>query len=371
MRPLFLVLPLFLATPALAAETPSFDCGKARSAQERLVCADAGLAALDRQMAQVFSALKVAHPANAPDLVRGQAAWLRDRDAVQCTGNKRVASAMCLKRAYSERIALLKAKEFLVCGRPKMSGLRFSVTCDALNDPLRLAFVLSGTSDGEKTAGRATLKTLAAKAGARTQTLAVEGDVWMDGVSGAVELMDVNFDGFDDIKLWTATSAGPNSGYSYWLYDPKTAGFKASDIGDKLSGFDIDLDPKAKTVRAGGRASCCLWEGTTYRWVRSELRVVAIDMTGMLSLSRIPGLVMDGDAQVCGTETDRYDAAENLVTTELAIEGCEDDDGKTESKPADILSALERHPKGFTLRIKDQQHFTVVYDKPLPGLNTP
>jgi len=61
-------------------------------------------------------------------------------------------------------------------------------------------------------------------------TLAVDGDVWTDGVCGAIELMDVNFDGFDDIKLWTATSAGPNSGYGYWLYDPKAARFKQSDI---------------------------------------------------------------------------------------------------------------------------------------------
>ncbi len=45
-----LIAPPLLAL-ALAAESPSFDCTKARTADERLVCSDADLARQDRELA--------------------------------------------------------------------------------------------------------------------------------------------------------------------------------------------------------------------------------------------------------------------------------------------------------------------------------
>lgn len=58
-RHALLVLLSFLAAegariPA-AAEEPSFDCGKAASTAERLICSDGGLAALDRAWAEAFA----------------------------------------------------------------------------------------------------------------------------------------------------------------------------------------------------------------------------------------------------------------------------------------------------------------------------
>jgi len=344
--------------PAFAANGPSFDCARAQSAQERLVCANDELAVLDNKLAQAFSAAKTAHPAIVGDLVRSQAAWLKN--AAQCTGNP---SAACLKQAYLDRIAQLQSKEFLVCGKPKIEALAFTVACEAPNNPQHLSFLLAGTSDGDKTAARASLHKLIVKAGNKSQTLAIDGDVWMDGVESAIALMDINFDGYDDIRLWTATSAGPNESYTYWLYDPKSARFAASDIGDKLSGFEIGLDPKARTVRASGRASCCLWEAQTYRWAGGELRLVTNEASGMLTLPDLPAFA-GVDTQVCGIETDHYDAAGTHVTaTDFAVEGCEDD--KIKSAPVDLLSALKRSTRGFTLRANDKHHFTVVYDKPL------
>ena len=50
------LLVVLLAGPAWAQEGPSFDCSKAESSAEELVCADAELAALDRRVAERFAA---------------------------------------------------------------------------------------------------------------------------------------------------------------------------------------------------------------------------------------------------------------------------------------------------------------------------
>ncbi|WP_333823764.1 hypothetical protein [Pinisolibacter sp.] len=54
-----LVVPCVLeagATVAVAAEKPSFDCGTAKAAREKVVCRDARLAASDRAMAAAHRA---------------------------------------------------------------------------------------------------------------------------------------------------------------------------------------------------------------------------------------------------------------------------------------------------------------------------
>ena len=58
--------------PALAP--PSFDCARAGSAAEKLVCGDAELAALDRQLAARYAQATDADPA----VQRG---WVKERDA--------------------------------------------------------------------------------------------------------------------------------------------------------------------------------------------------------------------------------------------------------------------------------------------------
>lgn len=51
-----MILGIVLAFPALAQEGPSFDCSKAESSAEELICADPDLAALDRRVAERYAA---------------------------------------------------------------------------------------------------------------------------------------------------------------------------------------------------------------------------------------------------------------------------------------------------------------------------
>jgi uncharacterized protein len=73
---------LCLSVGPAMAQGPSFDCSKAATgSMEALICRDSGLARLDRQLAQVYSAAqekaKNEHP---PTLRAEQRGWIKGRD---------------------------------------------------------------------------------------------------------------------------------------------------------------------------------------------------------------------------------------------------------------------------------------------------
>jgi uncharacterized protein len=74
---------------------PSFDCTRAATPAERAICADEGLAKLDKQLAKLYAQTLVA-AADAPALRRAQTRWLRERD--KCS------SRACFEAAYRARI---------------------------------------------------------------------------------------------------------------------------------------------------------------------------------------------------------------------------------------------------------------------------
>lgn len=98
--------------PAIAQEGPSFDCSKATSSAEELICADADLARLDRIVAERFSAaLSVAGGLDAgaekavADLRTYQRGWIGGRDECWKAGDLR----SCVEQAYLTREGQLVA----------------------------------------------------------------------------------------------------------------------------------------------------------------------------------------------------------------------------------------------------------------------
>jgi len=93
------------ATAALAA--PGFDCGKARSSTERLLCQDQGLAGLDRETARLDRLARigqVATPRQRTALRADHRRWIKARDA--CWG--RQDARQCLRERYAIRIHALR-----------------------------------------------------------------------------------------------------------------------------------------------------------------------------------------------------------------------------------------------------------------------
>lgn len=114
-RPATILTALLLAAGAAWAASPSFDCGKAEAGGiEALVCADEGLAILDRRLAEVYAAAAArAGSEPTPSLQAEQRAWLKERDDCRGSADPR----LCVAESYRLRIAELQARYRLVEGR--------------------------------------------------------------------------------------------------------------------------------------------------------------------------------------------------------------------------------------------------------------
>jgi len=182
-------------------------------------------------------------------------------------------------------------------------------------------------------------------------------------------LMDVNFDGYADIKLATSTSAGPNMGYDYWLYEPKTGVFRATKLGEQLSGFDVMLDAKTKTINVNGRSSCCSWNITTYAWRGSALQAVESSDTLSFSPVALPGF--DPTATLCGSQTKHFNDAGLVTRVDFELDSVKDFtpggdnicDKPQLTAQGTLLDKLTANAKGFRVEAKDKYHFTVTFDK--------
>ncbi len=114
---------------AQAATTAgSVDCGATSGGIDPVICGDAGLAALDRKLVDVYAASSKAASADQKNrLFAEQQSWLADRN--RCTGAPdRVA---CARDQYTRRIADLQAQFKLVASRGP-----FRFVCD--KDPASL-----------------------------------------------------------------------------------------------------------------------------------------------------------------------------------------------------------------------------------------
>ncbi|MDR4306627.1 caspase family protein [Chelatococcus sambhunathii] len=83
---------------------PSFPCSRARLPAERVVCGRPNLAALDRQLAELYAA-----SARSPALDAAQGMWRAQRDACANASATLDALAACVEQAYRSRIAALAA----------------------------------------------------------------------------------------------------------------------------------------------------------------------------------------------------------------------------------------------------------------------
>nr|WP_088212704.1 MliC family protein [Shewanella sp. Shew256] len=117
------LLAVALSVPAMAAEKPSFDCGKVQAGSiEELVCQDAGLTKLDLQLAEVYAqAADKAKNEQPPMLKAMQRGWVKGRNECWKSEDKRA----CVESSYQTRIAELQAQYRLV----EMTGPIF-YACD-------------------------------------------------------------------------------------------------------------------------------------------------------------------------------------------------------------------------------------------------
>ena len=98
------LMALLIVSPLYAAN-PSFDCTKADHDVEELICKDDELAALDRQMADVYRSAYQNFPANERDSLKAsQRGWVKGRNDCWKADDLRG----CAKSAYETRITELQ-----------------------------------------------------------------------------------------------------------------------------------------------------------------------------------------------------------------------------------------------------------------------
>ena len=105
-----LVVAVAFASAGRAAET-SFDCGKASSRIEQMVCKNVSLNHLDSQLASAYAGA-LDRTLHKDGIVAKQRAWLRQRD--DCTDEK------CLAAKYQQQIAFLSdvSEDPAICASP-------------------------------------------------------------------------------------------------------------------------------------------------------------------------------------------------------------------------------------------------------------
>lgn len=94
--------------PSLATEeiNPSFDCAKAKTEVEKLICSDAELAELDLEMSNSYAAFMATLDEDfyRKKLIRKQHDWLGYRGKLSCFNTNNKKKTDCLKKAYVRRI---------------------------------------------------------------------------------------------------------------------------------------------------------------------------------------------------------------------------------------------------------------------------
>lgn len=89
---------LIVATGAAPVEAASFDCKKASTVIETLICQDPSLSQMDERLSAAYSAAR-AKSSNPSQLIADERTWMVQRNQCQTTA--------CLSHAYSKRIAEL------------------------------------------------------------------------------------------------------------------------------------------------------------------------------------------------------------------------------------------------------------------------
>jgi uncharacterized protein len=116
--------------PPTGPVTPSFDCAKAESEAEKLVCSNYGLAALDKRLAEIYAA-ELAKPGASKDLAATQRGWVKGRDECWKADDK----TLCGEEEYRTRIAYLQ-----INSPGAMAATAVAFKCNDNSKPFTMAY---------------------------------------------------------------------------------------------------------------------------------------------------------------------------------------------------------------------------------------
>lgn len=116
--------------PPAGPVTPSFDCAKAESEAEKLVCSNYALAGLDNRLAELYAA-ELAKPGASKELAATQRGWVKGRDECWKAEDKQ----LCVEEEYRTRIAYLQ-----INSPGAMAATPVEFECDDNSKPFTMAY---------------------------------------------------------------------------------------------------------------------------------------------------------------------------------------------------------------------------------------
>lgn len=83
---------------------------------------------------------------------------------------------------------------------------------------------------------------------------------------------DINFDGYNDIRLLQFLPAAPNLPYYYWTYNPTTQNFQQQKALEVIT--SPEFDPKKKLIYSFWRSGCCDHGHRTYKYIHGKPMII-------------------------------------------------------------------------------------------------
>lgn len=114
------------------------------------------------------------------------------------------------------------------------------------------------------------------KNGKKIQTIRDAG--YLTSENHTIDMIDANFDGYEDMMIYSHDGgAGPNSGYNFYIYNPKSKRFEYNQILSELT--QTQIDAKAKMIIAAWRNGAAEHGYEEYKWINGKLTMTkqAID----------------------------------------------------------------------------------------------
>jgi uncharacterized protein len=205
----------------------AMDCEKPETAITQVICADYRLSQMNTRLERIYQQLETS--STNENVLKS---WLETLEQ-QCKPQQED----CLRQQYEQRIRELSQKtwSFQAPIHPDVEPWQFDLIGIKDGDTAHIQKITISNQDGQL------LQTFVIEN--VSEMLKETETLWLDSGEG-FKIEDVNFDGYQDIRLMEFLPAGANVPYLYWLYQVEQKQFVFNQQYSQLSHLTLDSDKK-------------------------------------------------------------------------------------------------------------------------------
>lgn len=142
------------------------------------------------------------------------------------------------------------------------------IVCESQINPVLPSFYFTLSWHLDRTTGDRVIEGISIRHKGKAEPFQVISDIGTHAPpetdNGGFEMIDVNFDGYLDIRLLARTTAGPNALYRNWLWSDEGAHFVANPALDEI--VSPEFDPETQEILSRWRSSAAEGGVDVYAW---------------------------------------------------------------------------------------------------------